>query len=282
MAIDSITGAHHQPLRPRHPGTIGSWQADVCVLMLGPMSLNPNVQLLLAILVAANVFLVGVVLVRSIVRRRRLAHDGPPPRTDIARTVAIGRGAAPAEPALDAGRAARRTDALTGLLLPAEWNRIVADEDARIARYGRPATVVIIELDGLDRLISVLGQEAGDRVLPAVSDALSRNARGADQLARLGPTRFGILLPETGEVEAVNYVERVRQVCDLWLESGAIALRLAIGWASPTAETNMSDALALANDRMYTELRRNARRAVDLETEALPTMHDVEGSASPA
>ena len=107
-----------------------------------------------------------------------------------------------------------------------EWNRIVADEDARVNRYRHPATVVIIELDGFDRLVADLGPEAGDRVLPALADTLSRNARGADHLARLGPTRFGILLPETDEIEAINYVERVREACDLWLESGAIALHL--------------------------------------------------------
>ena len=37
-------------------------------------------------------------------------------------------------------------------------------------------------------------------------------------------------------------VERVRQVCELWLESGAIALGLAFGWASPTVDTTLSDA----------------------------------------
>jgi len=250
--------------------------------MLALMNLNPNIQILLIVLVAANVVLIAVAIVRSFVRRRRMAGVGPPHRTGSAPTVASARRATPTEFTTDVDRPTRRTDPLTGLLLAAEWNRIVADEDARIGRYGRPATVVIIELDGLERLIAVLGQEAGDRVLPAVADALSRNARGADHLARLGPARFGILLPETGEVEAVNYVERARQACDLWLESGAIALRLAIGWASPTAETNMSDALGLASDRMYAELRRNARRVLDLEPEPLPTMPDVEGSPSPA
>lgn len=246
------------------------------------MSLNPNVQLLLGILVAANVLLIGVVSVRSIIRRHRLAGGALPPRSDIVSRPATLRGPSPADSTTDSSRPGRRTDALTGLLLPGEWTRIVADEDARIGRYGRPATVVIIELDGLDRLVGALGQEAGDRVLPALADALGRNARGADHLARLGPARFGVLLPETGEVEAVNYVERIRAVCDLWLESGAIALRLAIGWASPAADSNLTAASALATDRMYMELRRNARRGVDLDPEALTTMHDIEGSPSPA
>jgi diguanylate cyclase (GGDEF)-like protein len=244
------------------------------------MNLNQNVMTLLAVLVVANLFLIAVVVVRSIVRRRRLGPAGPP-RADLLGSMSSGRVPGPFDPSLNAARSTSRTDPLTGLLLPTEWNRIVADEDARIGRYGRRATIVIIELEGLDRLINVLGREAGDRILPAVSDALSRNARGADHLARLGQARFGILLPETGEVEAVNYVERVRQVCDLWLESGAIALRLAIGWASPTNETTLNDALGLATERMYTELRRSARRSVDLEPDEIPP-HTIEGSPSPA
>ncbi len=244
------------------------------------MNLNQNVTTLLTILVVANLLLIAVVIVRSIFRRRRLGRAGRPPHADLLAASTPGRAPGPFDPILNAARSTSRTDALTGLLLPTEWNRIVADEDARIGRYGRGATIVIIELEGLDRLINVLGREAGDRVLPAVSDALSRNARGADHLARLGPARFGILLPETGEVEAVNYVERVRQVCDLWLESGAIALRLAIGWASPTNETTLNDALGLATERMYTELRRSTRRSVDLEPEELPP-HGIEGSPFP-
>ncbi len=94
----------------------------------------------------------------------------------------------------------------------------------------------------------------------AVADTLSRHARSADQLARLDVGRFGILLPETGEVEAVNYVERVRAACDLWLESGAIALKLAIGWAAPPVDGTLGDAIAVAEERVLAERERNKAR----------------------
>jgi diguanylate cyclase (GGDEF)-like protein len=231
--------------------------------------------ILLIILVTVNVILIGAAVLRSFFRRRHQRLDGPRAGS-VTRPSTANRGVL-AAPMTDGQSQTTRTDAVTGLLMPGEWNRIVADEDARCHRYGRPATVVIIELEGLDRLVGILGRDAGDRILPAVADAMSRNARGADHLARLGPSRFGILLPETGEVEAVNYVERVRQACDMWLESGAIALRLSIGWASPMADRSLSDAMTLAYERMFAELRRNARRANDLEI-----ARDVEGSPSPA
>jgi diguanylate cyclase (GGDEF)-like protein len=165
------------------------------------------------------------------------------------------------EPATAPERVATGIDAATGLPDATAFHRLVADEDARMARYHRPATVVIVELDGLERLVERLGSDAGERVVPPVADTLRRLARGADHVARLGPGRFGVLLPETDEIAAINYVERVRRACELWLEAGAIALRLAVGWAGTSGDPSLSDAQRIATDRMYVELRRAARRS---------------------
>jgi diguanylate cyclase (GGDEF)-like protein len=146
---------------------------------------------------------------------------------------------------------------------PSAFTRLVIAEDVRIQRYHRPATVVIFELGGLDRLIDRLGSDAADRVVPALADTMRRLARNVDHVARLAPGRFGVLLPETDEVSAINYVERVRRACELWLESGAIALSLAVGWAGTTGDPTLLEAQRLATDRMYVELRREARKAPD-------------------
>lgn len=245
-----------------------------------------NVAILLAVLVVANVVLAAVAIWRTRAERRRLARHAASIQTSAmssaARPPAGGLPAA-GGPGASAGAPAIRTDALTETLLPGEWSRVLADEDARIYRYGRPATVVLIELDGLDSLVAALGQPAGDRVVVAVAETLKRHARSADHIARLGPGRFGLLLPETGEVEAVNLVERVRALCDLWLESGAVALRLAIGWASPAAETGLDATYGEAQERMYAELRRNGRSAARSDgAEAATAPGELEGAASPA
>ena len=155
-------------------------------------------------------------------------------------------------------------DPTTGMLTPAGWGRVLADEDARVRRYRRSATVVMIELDGLDRLNSRLGEAAGDRLIPAVAETIQRLAREADHVARLGPGRFGVLLPETDEIQAIHYVERARRTCDLWLESGAVAMKLAIGWASASGDDSLHDAARAATERMFGEIHRNARRSGDL------------------
>ena len=149
------------------------------------------------------------------------------------------------------------SDALTGLLSASRWGRIVADEDARVRRYRRPATIVMIELDGLERLVERLGRRgrSSGSCPPWPTRSGASPARPTTSLA-LEPGRFAVLLPETDEVQAINYVERVRRACDLWLESGAVALRLAIGWASASGDDSLLDAGRLATERMYAEIRR--------------------------
>jgi diguanylate cyclase (GGDEF)-like protein len=172
------------------------------------------------------------------------------------------------------------SDALPGLLSASRWGRIVADEDARVRRYRRPATIVMIELDGLDRLTARLGDAAGERLVPAVADTIRRLAREADFVARVSDGRFAVLLPETDEIQAINYVERVRRTCDLWLESGAVALKLAMGWASASGDDSLLDAGRIATERMYAEIHRNARRGSDLVDAEQPIDGEASGAES--
>jgi diguanylate cyclase (GGDEF)-like protein len=164
-------------------------------------------------------------------------------------------GADGTEPVLPQGPA---LDAATGLDLPGAWARWLTEEDARVQRFHRPATIVLVELAGLDRLADRLGDDAAGRLIPPIATTLRRDARATDHLARLGDTRFAALLPETSEVQAIHYVERVRSACDVWLEAGAVALRLSIGWAevNPTRHANL--ALLDAERRLFAE-REKAR-----------------------
>ena len=173
-------------------------------------------------------------------------------------------GADPDPSVLEEQRVPSGTDPSTGLLDDTTFLHRVVLEDLRIQRYHRPATVVIFELEGLDRLTARLGPDAAGRIVPALADTIRRLARESDQVARLSPSRFGVLLPETDEVAAINYVERVRRACELWLESGAIALRLSAGWAGTTGEPALPDAMRQATERMYVESRRHARLSTEI------------------
>jgi diguanylate cyclase (GGDEF)-like protein len=151
---------------------------------------------------------------------------------------------------------------LPGLASQDTWATWLEEEAARVARYQRTATIVLVELAGLDRLAERIGASSAERLIPPVADTLRRHARSADRIAQLGPSRFGVLLVETDEVRAINYVERIRSSCDLWLEAGAVALRLSIGWAVVRADRTAEAAFVEAEQRLFVERRRAEQPAV--------------------
>jgi two-component system, cell cycle response regulator len=152
-------------------------------------------------------------------------------------------------------------DPATGFATRPAWDEVFRHEEHRFARYGRSVTLLVAELEGLNSLAAMLGQGAADRLIPPVAATMRRSARATDVLARTGRTRFVALLPETDEVAAVKYVERVCSECDMWLAAGGVAVRLAVGWAQPIAGGRLADAMRLADDRMNADRRRQSLRA---------------------
>ncbi len=260
------------------------------------MELTQNALLtVLFIAIVANIILIVAAVILARIRRRRMLEplvgpsasgrgllaarvdDGhvvvaeawPPTRQDAGMPDPTRY----AEPA-----AANNLHAPPGLLDGPGWTRVLGDEAARIKRYHRSATIVMIQLDGLDRFVERLGHNAGDRIVPAVADTIRRLARDTDHVARLGAGRFGVLLPETDDAAAINYIERVRRACELWLESGAIAMRLAIGWADTAGDPDLAEAQRIATERMFTELRRSARFVAGSTPDDAPAPTSTDGS----
>ncbi len=166
-------------------------------------------------------------------------------------------------------------DPVTSLESALAWRRAVRDELARLTRYHRPATVVFLELDGFDRLVDQLGDTAGTRVLVATARTIRAEARASDRVARVGRSRFAALLPETDEIKAINFVDRVRSACDRWLEAGEVALRLAIGWVILDPNDGPSGGIQEAARRLDLDRRHRGGPGI-----VEPVIHDLPASRS--
>ena len=147
----------------------------------------------------------------------------------------------------------------TGLPTAAVWAAWLTYQDAAFARYGRDTTVFVVDLVGVDGLADRLGTEAVERMATAYASFLRTRCRAADVVTRTDRGRFHVLLPETTEVAAASLAERLREQSDAWLADGALAVRPAIGYASPATGGTLGDALRLATELLHAERRRTKR-----------------------
>src|SRR4051795_8985415 len=76
-------------------------------------------------------------------------------------------------------------DPLTGLLELTPFMNSLEQELARAGRYGRPVTVVRIDIDNFEAVNIQSGRPAGDRVLGAATKLVAGETRGQDLFCRV-------------------------------------------------------------------------------------------------
>jgi diguanylate cyclase (GGDEF)-like protein/PAS domain S-box-containing protein len=147
------------------------------------------------------------------------------------------------------------TDALTGLpnrrFLFARAE--AACEQAR--RYGRPLSVVIMDLDHFKAVNDNFGHHVGDEVLTRSARVLQMTLRQPDLPARIGGEEFVALLPETTLQQAQEAAERIRQALEdapLTLEDGRlVAVTANFGVALYENEADIQAAIDRADAALY-------------------------------
>ncbi len=145
-------------------------------------------------------------------------------------------------------------DPLTGLEGPDAWQHTIVTEVARSTRYRRSLTIVVLEIDGILELGDERGEEVARHAMREAAEALRRESRTSDMCFRIGLTRFGVVLTETDEIAAINYVERVRESAPRQMPLGGDRLHLSFGWASPAAGESADLLVRRADHRLVREL----------------------------
>jgi diguanylate cyclase (GGDEF)-like protein len=138
----------------------------------------------------------------------------------------------PSAPADTVEADARLPAGLPGLAEATTWEDLVREESARAARFGRPSMVVTATLPQLEDVAERWGRDAADRVVAEITRVLESEGRAVDRIALLGDSTFGILLPETGELGASRFAERVRAAADAWLIAAGLSVRLEFAWVN--------------------------------------------------
>jgi len=108
-------------------------------------------------------------------------------------------------------QAEARIDPKTGLYNARYFATTLAAEIARAARFERPMSLIMADLDLLRDINNSYGHLAGDAVLTGIAEIFRQQLRHYDVPARFGGEEFSILLPETPPEQAMEIAERIRR-----------------------------------------------------------------------
>ena len=102
-------------------------------------------------------------------------------------------------------------DSLTGLLKHADIKEQVVIEQERAQRNGKPASVVMLDIDHFKQVNDSHGHAIGDNVIRALANLLRQRLRRIDSLGRYGGEEFMAVLPDCSGEQALRIIDEIRQ-----------------------------------------------------------------------
>ena len=160
------------------------------------------------------------------------------------------------------------TDALTGIANRRHFIEQLAAELARVKRFGKPAALLMIDLDHFKRVNDSHGHGVGDLVLKHFASVIGDSLRRIDCFGRLGGEEFAVLLPGSEPQGARELAERLRQAAatsPTATEGGPVAVTISIGVTELDAgDLDPNHILARADRALY-RAKENGRNRVELE-----------------
>jgi diguanylate cyclase (GGDEF)-like protein len=157
------------------------------------------------------------------------------------------------------------TDDLTGLYNTRGFAIAANRLFGQATRYGRPASVLMVDSDNLKHVNDSHGHDAGNRLLRQVANAVQAELRATDVPARYGGDEFIVLLPETPPKGAMDVAERIRAAIasrPLALNGEQVSATVSIGIACYPEDGRTLDALAARADRALYQAKQEGRNKV--------------------
>jgi diguanylate cyclase (GGDEF)-like protein len=142
-------------------------------------------------------------------------------------------------------------DPLCAVLNRRGFDRALRQAAAHVARYGTPAALVALDLDGFKHVNDTRGHGEGDHVLKAVAAALSHNVRASDLVARTGGDEFAVLLWHADEANARRKARQLVSLLPIGASFGVVSL----------GGLGADEAVAAADRLMYEDKHRRKQAA---------------------
>jgi len=153
------------------------------------------------------------------------------------------------------------TDGLTGLFNHRFIFERLEEETAKVARYGRPLSIIMLDIDNFKAVNDTFGHRAGDDVILSVAHAIMACIRKTDVAGRYGGEEFLVLLPETDLASAKVVAEKIRStVAQLSFEIKDLAITISAGVAEAQQGESYEAFINRADANLYRAKRSGKNR----------------------
>lgn len=145
-----------------------------------------------------------------------------------------------------------RHDELTGLLNRGCFWEILNGHLAQANRHNTELAVLFIDVDDFKFFNDSFGHQAGDVALMRVADVIKEESRADDVAIRYGGEEFVVVMPNTGEKNALVLAERIREKVEgliIRVEGKSRSLTMSGGIASFPADARDGFALLSKADK---------------------------------
>ena len=161
-------------------------------------------------------------------------------------------------------------DALTGLFNRREFHHRLTGEWDRFKRYGRPFSLIMIDIDHFKRINDAHGHECGDSVLAKLGEQLRQQKRRQDVVCRYGGEEFVIILAETKLDAAFKVAEKLRHlIAAMRIRCGEVeipvAISLGVAGVLEHHPANETETVRLADLGLYRAKQEGRNRTVVVE-----------------
>ena len=145
-------------------------------------------------------------------------------------------------------------DGLTQIHNKRYFMEFLEREMARCARYDRPLSLILFDVDHFKKINDQHGHLAGDFVLKRLAELVGRHIRKEEAFARYGGEEFAVIMPETPAHRARVFAEKIRAMVEaspFEYEGQMITVTVSLGVSEMGPHRGTKSFVAASDDNLY-------------------------------